>query len=76
MKIFGLEKLSMVDYDGKVASTIFTGGCNFRCPFCHNSSLVLDYQALPLIDEQSVIAVFRREVRVTFHKRQRFFLSC
>ena len=55
MKIFGLEKLSMVDYDGKVASTIFTGGCNFRCPFCHNSSLVLDYQALPLIDEQSVI---------------------
>lgn len=37
---FGLQKLSLVDYPGKMVSTLFTGGCNFRCPFCHNRSLV------------------------------------
>lgn len=40
MKIFGLEKLSMVDFEGHLCSTVFTAGCNFRCPFCHNSDLV------------------------------------
>lgn len=41
MKIAGIEKLSMVDFGGKLTCTLFTAGCNFRCPFCHNSSLVL-----------------------------------
>ena len=41
MMICGFEKFSMVDYDGKIACTVFTGGCNFRCPFCHNGSLVV-----------------------------------
>ena len=40
--ICGFNKLTMVDYDGKMSATIFLGACNFRCPFCHNSSLVLD----------------------------------
>lgn len=40
MKILGIEKVSFVDYEGKICATIFTGGCNFRCPFCHNSSIV------------------------------------
>ena len=40
MKILGLEKVSLVDFDGHICATIFTGGCNFRCPFCHNSDLV------------------------------------
>ncbi len=40
MKIFGLEKLSMVDYEGHLCCTVFTAGCNFRCPYCHNSDLV------------------------------------
>lgn len=40
MKIQGIEKVSFVDYEGKICATIFTGGCNFRCPFCHNSSIV------------------------------------
>jgi len=39
--IAGLQKLTLLDYPGKVACTVFTGGCNFRCPFCHNASLVL-----------------------------------
>ena len=42
MKIYGMEKLSLVDFDGKITCTIFTGGCNFACPFCHNSSLALN----------------------------------
>ena len=41
MKIFGIEKFSMVDWDGKIVCTLFASGCNFRCPFCHNSSLAL-----------------------------------
>ena len=40
MLIKGLQKTTLLDYPGKVACTIFTGGCNFRCPFCHNASLV------------------------------------
>ena len=40
MKLYGMEKYSLVDYDGYVACTVFTGGCNFRCPFCHNAALV------------------------------------
>ena len=40
MKICGMEKFSMVDFDGYISCTVFTPGCNFRCPFCHNSSLV------------------------------------
>ena len=41
MLIKGLQKLTLLDYPGKIACTVFLGGCNFRCPFCHNGSLVL-----------------------------------
>ena len=40
MKISGLQKLTLLDYPGRVACTVFLGGCNFRCPFCHNSQLL------------------------------------
>ena len=40
MEIFGLEKVSFVDYENQICATVFTGGCNFLCPFCHNSGLV------------------------------------
>ena len=56
MEIFGLEKLSLVDYDGFVAATVFTARCNFRCGFCHNSALVLDYNNLSKISEEEVLA--------------------
>lgn len=42
MEIHGLQKLTLLDYPGKVACTVFLGGCNLRCPFCHNGELVLD----------------------------------
>ena len=41
MRIEGLRKLTLLDYPGKVACTLFTHGCNFRCPFCHNAALVV-----------------------------------
>ena len=44
MQISGLQKLTLLDYPGTVACTIFTAGCNFRCPFCHNAMLVLPEQ--------------------------------
>ena len=44
MEILGIEKLSLVDYEGQICATIFTGGCNYRCPFCHNSGLVYKEQ--------------------------------
>lgn len=40
MKISGLQKMTLLDYPGKVACTVFLQGCNFRCPFCHNSDLL------------------------------------
>ncbi len=41
MRISGFQKLTLLDYPGTVACTVFTGGCNLRCPFCHNAALVL-----------------------------------
>ena len=41
MKIAGMQKLSLVDYPEKMCCTLFTSGCNFRCPFCHNAGLVV-----------------------------------
>ena len=42
MNIQGLQKLTLLDFPGRTACTLFTGGCNLRCPFCHNVPLVLD----------------------------------
>ena len=52
MIIKGLQKTTLLDFPGKVACTVFTGGCNFRCPFCHNASLVLSYNEIPDISEE------------------------
>lgn len=41
MLILGMQKTTLLDYPGKVATTLFTGGCNFRCPYCHNRDLVM-----------------------------------
>lgn len=42
MLIKGFQKLTVLDYPGRTACTVFTDGCNFRCPFCHNASLVTE----------------------------------
>ena len=57
MIIKGLAKLTLLDYPGKVACTVFTGGCNFKCPFCHNASLAVRSGELPNIPEEELFAL-------------------
>lgn len=56
MHIGGLQKLAMVDYPGKLAATIFTAGCNLRCPFCHNAPLVTHTEQAETLREAEVLS--------------------
>lgn len=60
MKFYGLEKLSLVDYDGHTAATVFTGGCNWLCPFCHNSGLVKLSDFPRVYSEDEVLAYLKK----------------
>lgn len=55
MKIHGLQKMTLLDFPGRVACTIFIGGCDFRCPFCHNFELV-DGTAKPIMDDEELLS--------------------
>lgn len=55
MIIHGLQKMTLLDYPGRVACTVFTFGCNFRCPFCHNAGLVTDPDPAAAISEEEVL---------------------
>ncbi len=59
MIIKGFQKLTLLDYPGKAAATIFTPGCDMRCPFCHNASLVLN-EGDQLVDPEEVLAFLRK----------------
>lgn len=54
MKVLGLQKLTLLDYPEKIAATLFTGGCNFRCPFCHNGDLALASEDSEAIDNDEI----------------------
>jgi pyruvate formate lyase activating enzyme len=56
MRIGGLQRLSLIDYPGKVAAIVFTRGCNLRCGYCHNPGLVLKECYAPLIPEDDVLS--------------------
>ncbi len=60
MQICGLQKTTLLDYPGKVAATIFTFGCNFRCPYCHNMNLV-EPQYRPEVIAKEEISGFLRK---------------
>lgn len=60
MNIQGLQKLTLLDYPEKVACTIFTAGCNFRCPFCHNASLVTHVDPHNEIQKEEVLGFLRK----------------
>ncbi|MBR3289729.1 MAG: anaerobic ribonucleoside-triphosphate reductase activating protein, partial [Clostridia bacterium] len=55
MQISGLQKMTLLDYPGQIACTVFTGGCNLRCPFCHNASLVLPERTKSAMDVSEVL---------------------
>ena len=56
MNIYGFQTLTLLDYPGVVACTVFLGHCNFRYPFCQNGNLVLHPEREPLIDEETVFS--------------------
>lgn len=58
MNIQGFQKLTLLDFPGRVACTIFTGGCNFRCPFCHNAGLVRGEEAP--YDPDTILATLKK----------------
>lgn len=60
MKICGFNKTTLLDYPGKVACTIFLGGCNFRCPFCQNSSLVVSPDSQPEIAKEEILTFLKK----------------
>lgn len=55
MNIQGFQKTTLLDYPGHVAATVFFGGCNFRCPFCHNGNLVLNPGENPALEPRGIL---------------------
>ena len=59
MKIHGLQKMTLLDYPGRVACTVFLGQCNFRCPYCHNFELV-DGSTPPVMETEELYAFLEK----------------
>jgi pyruvate formate lyase activating enzyme len=60
--IRGWVRTSLIDFPGHIATVLFTGGCDFRCPMCHNADLVLRPGSLPAIHADEVLAFLKRRV--------------
>ena len=61
MHIEAMQKLTLLDYPGKTAATLFTHGCNFRCPFCHNAGLVIRKSELSVSEEEVLAYLDKRK---------------
>ena len=59
MKIHGLQKMTLLDFPGRVACTVFLGGCDMRCPFCHNAELI-DGSAPAVMEEEELLAFLKK----------------
>ena len=64
MNIYGYQKTTLLDYPEHVAATIFTGGCNFRCPFCHNSDLILNPSSSTPIPEKEIFSFLKKRKNI------------
>ena len=64
MRVLGLNKTTLLDYPGCVAATIFTGGCNFRCPFCHNRGLVVNPPTGQAVSEEEIFTFLQKRKNV------------
>ena len=60
MNINGLQKLTLLDYPGRVACTVFLAGCNLRCPFCHNSELLDAGAAETVMDDAGLLDFLKK----------------
>jgi pyruvate formate lyase activating enzyme len=59
MKIHGLQKMTLLDFPGKVACTVFLGGCDLRCPFCHNAELI-DGTAPAVMEDEELLDFLKK----------------
>ena len=64
MNIQGIQKLTLLDYPEHVACTIFTGGCNFRCPFCHNALLVTENFGSSKLSEDEILSFLKKRIGI------------
>ena len=60
MKVYGFQKMTTLDYPGKIACTVFTGNCNFRCPYCHNASLVLENKEKSEVSQEEIFSLLKK----------------
>jgi pyruvate formate lyase activating enzyme len=60
MILKGLQKLTLLDFPGKIGATVFTGGCNLRCPFCHNASLVIPEKFGETLPEEELFSFLKK----------------
>lgn len=60
MNFSGFQRLTLLDYPGKVACTLFTSGCNLRCPFCHNASLVTHIDNTNIYKEEEILSYLKK----------------
>lgn len=64
MRILGFQKTTLLDYPHKLASTLFLGGCNFRCPFCQNALIVTEQASMPELPLEEVLAQLKKRAGV------------
>ena len=64
MIIHGIQKLTLVDFPGHPASILFSGNCNFRCPFCQNAPLVLDSEDEPVLDNDEIFSFLNKRKKM------------
>ena len=62
MKFSGIQKTSLIDFPEKIATVLFTPGCNLRCPFCHNWRIVVDPKP-PFLNEENVLKIVETRKR-------------
>lgn len=59
MTFSGMQKFTLLDYPGKIAATLFSPGCNFRCPFCHNGEIIKEKPTSGVISEEDVLSFLK-----------------
>ena len=64
MIIHGLQKMTTLDFPGKIAATVFTAGCDLRCPFCHNARLVTHIESADRIDPEETLKYFEKRKKM------------
>lgn len=64
VKIYGIQKLTLLDFPGHLAAVLFLGGCSFRCPFCQNGPLVLDLSSSDPLDPEEVFSFLRKRAGI------------